>query len=138
MRELIFSKISKMSLHIIYRKRDFKNGRVDLVNADNFLQCSALKLHKDVTFRPHRHIPRTRTLDIVAQEAWIVIEGKVKCFYYDIDDSPLATTILNAGDVSITLGGGHTFEILENDTKVFEIKSGPYEGQKLDKVFIDD
>ena len=32
--------------------------------------------------------------------------------------------------------GGHTYEILESDTLVYEYKTGPYEGQKLDKEFI--
>ena len=47
----------------------------------------------------------------------------------------LETHILNAGDSSFTLEGGHTYEILEDDTLVYEYKTGPYEGQEKDKVF---
>ena len=47
-------------------------------------------------------------------------------------------TILKAGDASFTLYGGHTYEILEEDTLVYEYKTGPYEGQELDKTFIDE
>jgi hypothetical protein len=36
----------------------------------------------------------------------------------------------------ITLEGAHTYTILENDTLVYEYKTGPYEGQELDKQFI--
>jgi len=43
---------------------------------------------------------------------------------------------LRPGDASFTLYGGHTYEILEDDTIVYEYKTGPYEGQKLDKTFI--
>ena len=48
----------------------------------------------------------------------------------------LATPILKQGDASFTLYGGHTYEILENDTLVYEYKTGPYEGQRLDKEMI--
>ena len=54
----------------------------------------------------------------------------------DIDDKIIAEPILKAGDASFTLYGGHTYEILEDDTLVYEYKTGPYEGQKLDKKFI--
>jgi len=40
--------------------------------------------------------------------------------------------------LSITLYGGHTYEIMEDDTLVLEFKSGPYYGQKLDKEFMSD
>jgi hypothetical protein len=62
-------------------------------------------------------------------------KGSVKCIFYDIDDI-IATPILKAGDASFTLYGGHTYQILEDDTIVYEYKTGPYEGQKLDKVFL--
>jgi cupin fold WbuC family metalloprotein len=89
------------------------------------------------TFKPHKHIWKNRTRDVIAQESWIVIKGKVKCIFYDIDDKIIATPILNPGDASFTLEGGHTYEILEDDTLVYEYKTGPYEGQKMDKTFIE-
>ena len=61
---------------------------------------------------------------------------KVRCKFYDIDDKLIAEPILEPGDASFTLHGGHTYEILEEDTIVYEYKTGPYEGQTLDKVFI--
>ena len=73
---------------------------------------------------------------VIAQESWVVIKGKVKCIFYDINHEILCTPILEAGDCSITLEGGHTYEILEDDTVVYEYKTGPYEGQELDKTFI--
>ena len=46
------------------------------------------------------------------------------------------TEILNVGDASFTLEGGHNYEILEDNTLVYEYKTGPYEGQEFDKIFI--
>jgi cupin fold WbuC family metalloprotein len=132
---IIRSKISTEVLHVVFRKEDFKNGRVDILNPDNFLQCSALSLKEGKTFRPHKHNFRNRTLDMVAQESFVVISGSVMCVFYDIDDKILETVRLNPGDASFTLKGGHTYRILE-DSLIYEMKTGPYEGQQIDKTFI--
>ena len=59
-----------------------------------------------------------------------------RSYHYDIDDSLLGIHELSSGDMNITLLGGHTFEILEDDTIICEQKNGPYYGQELDKKFI--
>lgn len=112
--------------------------RKELVEAENFIQCSFLKMPIGKTFRPHKHITKERHYkEQIAQESWVVIRGKVKCFFYDLDDSLLTTEVLGPGDASFTFYGGHTYEILEDDTFVYEYKTGPYEGQQFDKVFLD-
>ena len=123
-------------LHIIVRKEDIKPGREDIVSEENFIQCSILNMDKGKTFKPHKHIWKERTRNVIAQESWIVIKGSVKCIFYDLDDNIIAEPILYAGDASFTLEGGHNYLILEDDTLVYEYKTGPYEGQQLDKTFI--
>ena len=140
--EIIYSKQNpKMILHIVYRANEFYNikegHRADLVDAKEFIQVSALKMKKGQKFRPHQHIWKDGEKKAIAQESWVVIRGSVKCSFYDIDDTILKEPILNVGDCSITLAGGHTYSILEDDTLVYEYKTGPYEGQKLDKEFIE-
>jgi len=135
--EKIYSKIdSTKLLHVIVRKENLTPGRVEVINEDQFIQCALLNMEKGKTFKPHKHIWKERTRNVIAQESWIVIQGSVKCIFYDIDDQILATPILYPGDASFTLEGGHNYEILENDTLVYEYKTGPYEGQQLDKQFI--
>tara|TARA_R110000772_G_scaffold189781_2_gene300707 strand:- start:87 stop:503 length:417 start_codon:yes stop_codon:yes gene_type:complete len=137
--EKIYSKVDPTKLlHIIQRVKKITEPRVDLIPVEHFIQCSTLKMHKGKTFKPHKHIWKNRTQDVIAQESWIVIRGSVKCIFYDTDDQIIATPILNPGDASFTLEGGHTYEILEDDTLVYEYKTGPYEGQKLDKTFLDE
>jgi mannose-6-phosphate isomerase-like protein (cupin superfamily) len=135
--ENIYSKIDPTKLlHVIVRKKNLTPGRVEVINEDQFIQCALLNMEKGKTFKPHKHIWKERTRNVIAQESWIVIQGSVKCIFYDIDDQILATPILYPGDASFTLDGGHNYEILENDTLVYEYKTGPYEGQQLDKQFI--
>ena len=135
----IYSKIDENKLlHMIVRKDEIMPGREDIVTEENFIQCSRLNLTKGTTFKPHRHIWKERTRNVIAQESWVVIEGSVRCVFYDIDDQIIAEPILYSGDASFTLEGGHTYFILEDNTLVYEYKTGPYEGQKLDKTFLND
>ena len=136
----IYSKVEpSLLLHIIVRLEDFKNNgqRNDVISVDNFLQCATLNMKEGVTFKPHKHIFKKRVYEKqISQESWVVIRGKVKCIFYDIDDTIIDEPILNEGDASFTLRGGHNYEALTDDTFVYEYKTGPYEGQALDKTFI--
>jgi len=136
--EKIYSKIKpELLLHMVVRKPEIE-GRTNIVDDKEFIQCATLRMEKGTTFKPHKHIKKERTYkEQIAQESWVVIKGRVKCIFYDIDDTIIATPILGEGDASFTLYGGHTYEILEDDTIVYEYKTGPYEGQNLDKKFIE-
>ena len=130
------------TLHIIFKKNDFKkindNSRKDLVEPDQFIQLSAMRLKKDQSFKPHYHIWKNGEKNAIAQESWVVISGSVKCKFYDLDKKILAEPILKTGDCSVTLEGGHTYTILEENTYVYEFKTGPYKGQKFDKEFLNE
>ena len=136
--EKIYSKVDPLKLlHLIVRKEEITPGRQDIVPEENFIQCSILNMEKGKTFRPHKHIWKERTRNVIAQESWIVIQGSVKCIFYDTDNNIIAEPILYPGDASFTLEGGHNYLILEEDTIVYEYKTGPYEGQSFDKTFIE-
>ena len=135
--QLIYSKSEPDKLlHIIIRKEDVTEQRMNIIDDKEFLQLAAMNLPLGKTFLPHKHIFCERTTTI-AQESWVVIQGKVKAILYDINDEILTDEILNPGDCSVTLYGGHNYEILENNTLVYEYKTGPYKGLKFDKVIID-
>jgi len=135
--EKIYSKVEPNKLlHVINRLCEIE-GRQDVIPKENFIQCATLKMENGKTFPPHKHITKDRHYtEQIAQESWVVIKGKVKCKFYDIDDTLIAEPVLEEGDASFTLYGGHTYEILDDDTIVYEYKTGPYEGQELDKTFL--
>ena len=135
----IYSKVQPdVLLHIVCTVADFDNGRQDVVPADNFIQCAILNMENGKTFRPHKHITKDRHYEQqIAQESWVVVKGRVRCIFFDLDDTVIDTPILEQGDASFTLRGGHTYEIPEEGTLVYEYKTGPYEGQTNDKVFLD-
>ena len=125
-------------LHIINRFEEI-GSRTDVAPADQFIQLATLRMEKGKTFRPHKHIWKPAAkLEVIAQESWVVIQGSVKIFMYDLDDKLIGTEIINQGDCSMTFEGGHTYEILEENTVVYEYKTGPYTGVENDKVFLED
>ena len=141
--QLIYSKVEPQKLlHIIHKVDEFytieEGHRRNLVEEKEFIQLSALNMGKGQTFKPHQHIWKPGEEQVIAQESWVVIKGSIKCSFHDTDGTLLAEPILEVGDCSVTLGGGHTYLILEDDTLVYEYKTGPYKGQKNDKVFLDE
>ena len=135
----IYSKVDpKVLCHMVLRNEEIVEERTDIIDANNFLQLSTLNMPKGKTFRPHKHIWKPGEKECIAQESWVVIQGKVKVFFFDTDGESLQEELLHPGDSSITLQGGHTYLSMEDETKVYEFKTGPYKGQKLDKVFLDE
>jgi hypothetical protein len=134
----IYSRVQQeVLLHKIIRREIFSEvERKDISEDFEFLQMAVLKMPKGKTFRPHKHVYKHFDGDMIAQESWVVISGKVKVILYDLDDSIIEEEILNPGDVSMTFKGGHNYQILEDDTFVYEYKTGPYMGQSKDKRFI--
>jgi cupin fold WbuC family metalloprotein len=133
----IYSKVDPAKLLHLVHRLDEISGRIEVAPEDQFLQLATLRMEKGRTFRPHQHIwkPSPRA-ECIAQESWVVIQGRVRVFFYDTNGELLATEDIGPGDSSMTFEGGHTYEILEEDTVVYEYKTGPYQGQALDKVFL--
>lgn len=125
-------------LHIVFKTSEFEGAREDIVPDEEYLQLAVMKHQSGKTFRTHKHIFKTVPDTSIAQESWFVVRGRVKAKFYDEDFTHLTDVILEEGDLSITLYGGHTYEIMEDETLVLEFKSGPYYGQKLDKEFMSD
>lgn len=133
----IFSKINNsILLLVINKKQDITSNRTDLCPSDQFLQISTKILTNNTTFRPHKHLKLERNTDIT-QEAWIILSGKIKCKFYDLDDSIILEEVLSGGDCAVVFKAGHSFEVLEDNTILYEVKNGPYYGTEKDKTFID-
>ena len=133
--EKIYSKVEPGKLlHIVHRRAEISR-RADLVPPDEALQVSCFELEKGKTFKPHKHLLLDKVSHIT-QESWIVVQGAVMAILYDLDDTELVRPVLKPGDCSITLYGGHNYVSLEENTLVYEYKTGPYFGQEKDKAFL--
>ena len=132
---------SNSILHKVLRLEESANKeleRVDFSDPAEFLQGALISIPTDHEFRAHIHIERSRDFsNLRAQESWVVIKGSVEVDYYTEDGKFLTNKLLGPGDVSISFRGGHGYRTLTNPALVYEFKSGPYEGQALDKRFIE-
>ena len=123
-------------LHLVHRMSEIID-RTNVADDNQFLQLATLRMNSGKTFRPHQHIWKSPEYDkTIAQESWVVIQGSVEVSFYDIDGSLLEKVKIQRGDCSMTFEGGHTYTILEDDTVVYEYKTGPYDGVERDKVFL--
>lgn len=129
----IRSRIDGSLLHICYLASTDK--RKNLCPDDALLQVAEINLKKGDTFKAHKHIP-TERVTYGTSESWVVLHGQIRVYYYDLDDTLLLMMCLSAGDITITLAGGHNYECLSDNAHVYEFKNGPYMGIEKDKVFI--
>lgn len=127
----------KKLLHVIHSQPTGQE-RTEIAPENQFLQLCMLRLEKGRAFRPHQHIWKaTPHTQCIAQESWVVLQGRARVTYYDTDGEYLTSEEIGSGDITMTFDGGHAYEILEDDTVVYEYKTGPYQGQALDKRFLD-
>ena len=134
----IYSKNNKKKLlHIIFNKTN-KKKRINISPVNEFLQACYIPLKKNEHVKKHKHFWKiNKKKRRIVQEAWLIFSGKVKVYFYDLDEKLLLTQILNSGDFSITFAGAHKIISLSDNTKIYEFKTGPYEGQKKDLIYLE-
>ena len=128
-------------IHQVLRPRLSDNvevlSRTDFSEPTAFLQGAVLEIPAKHEFRAHIHLERSRSFpDLRAQESWVVLSGQVEVDYFSESGVFIKTKTLETGDISISFKGGHGYRTLESSSLVYEFKSGPYEGQVIDKRFI--
>jgi len=84
----------------------------------------------------HFHKPLLGIASLPVQEFLYVLSGKARVDLYNVQDrTKVGEVILATGD-SIILNTGHEVTFLE-DTKLLNLKQGPYRGRDEEKIFID-
>lgn len=122
--------------HIICKFSDLaeaSSNRLNLCPDEAFLQLGLIKSGPR-DYAAHFHLDHQTPSPVIrAQESWVVMRGSVEVTLYDRDNTVQAVRTIHQGDITLTLFGGHGYRILEDDTLVYEFKSGPYEGPSVDK-----
>jgi hypothetical protein len=122
-------------LYSVVKINEIEHNRKDLSPETEYLQVSCKKLKKANSFRAHKHLPLERNTH-TTHESWVIIKGSIKAQLYDLDDSLYSEEVLSSGDCLVCFSAGHSFEVLEDDTLLYEFKNGPYYGVEKDKKFI--
>lgn len=118
---------------VVYDK--FDSDGINFFTPDDFpqqLACSSYKAGSVVRAHVHNEVERKIVL---TQEILLVKKGKLRVNLYDGNNNFFDSRTLEAGDVILFANGGHGIEMLE-DSRIIEIKQGPYLGEK-DKMRFD-
>ena len=107
----------------------------------NFLTDSANPLQLGMNFykageviKAHYHLQRQIESNSIVQEFLLIGAGRAFLRLYDAADQREFTgRQLETGDMVLLLAGGHGLDV-QDDTKIVEIKLGPYDGKTKDKV----
>ncbi|TKX30169.1 hypothetical protein CQA38_00570 [Campylobacter sp. MIT 12-5580] len=99
---------------------------------EEFIQVGTWGYNKGKKLLAHIHNEVERKV-YWTQEVLFIKKGSIKVRVYNTNAQFLEEFIAQAGDILIMLRGGHGYDILEDGTKVVEIKNGPYVGADLDR-----
>ncbi len=117
------------NLLAIVVKEDYTADGISFFTPDEFSQQLAY-MHHPVghIIEPHIHNKVVREV-LYTKEVLVVRRGKMRCDFYSDDREYIKSIILETGDVLLLASGGHGFKCIE-ETEMFEIKQGPYSGDK--------
>ena len=99
----------------------------------DFIQVGSWTYNSGKTLAKHRHNRVVRSVTHT-QEVLIINSGAIEVEIYGFEDELIKRFNAKTGDVVILLNGGHGYNILEDSTKVIEIKNGPYVGADADRT----
>jgi hypothetical protein len=122
-------------LAVVIRDSSWEKGLNFVSFEEDFQQVGFWGYDKGKKLNPHIHLTKQRSVTRT-QEVLFVKQGSVRADIYTEKEELLTHVELHKGDVIILLKGGHGYEILEDDTKVLEIKNGPYLGPAEDRRVI--
>lgn len=110
----------------------WEKGLTFLSEDADFIQVGTWRYDNGQRLQPHIHNEIKREV-LTTQEAIFVKSGRVAAYVFDEKENLVRRVELHPGDLLILLKGGHGYEILEDNTYVLEIKSGPYPGAEVDR-----
>ena len=120
---------------IFHKYSDWKEGLDFLTPNETFIQAGTWWYQNGKELKAHIHRPNERTVP-VTQETIVILNGKIKVELYDENNNLFHYEILGVGDIGIILNGGHGYIILEDNTRILEVKNGPFFSVEKDKILI--
>lgn len=123
------------SVAIIFRNYIRVKGTKFFTENDNPFQVGIQYRKKGDQVIPHTHRIASPIIIKEIQEILFVQKGKMRLILYTEKKEILSKKILNSGDAVLLLRGPHQVDFLE-DSKIFELKQGPYPGAKKAKIYI--
>lgn len=99
---------------------------------EDYIQMGVWGYDAGKELKAHIHNVVKREI-LCTQEVLFVRSGRLRANIFNTSEKKVAELEVCAGDVIVLLQGGHGYDILEDGTRVLEIKNGPYVGADLDR-----
>ena len=131
---MISFKDSNDTLLAIWKKSDeWEKGLSFLTSETDFIQVGTWWYEEGKILDRHHHNVVERSADLT-QECVVIMCGSMNVKLYDFENEYVTEFTMQEGDFAVFLRGGHEYEILQDDTKIVEVKNGPFLGVDIDKT----
>jgi len=120
---------------IFHRADAWKEGLDFLTPNETFIQAGTWWYPAGKDLRSHRHITNPREA-LRTEETIVIQSGRLRVDLYDKKNQLFHSEELAAGDIGVILEVGHGYRVLEDNTRVVEVKNGPFTSVEADKEFI--
>ncbi len=136
MSSLDIVKSNKKTIAIIIRNNIAVKGVKFFSPKDYPFQIGFHNRPEKTVLKPHKH-PAHNFFIKSSQEVLYILRGKIRVDLYDNGNKKklLCRKTLKDGDSILFVSGGHGVTFLK-DSKIFEVKQGPYVGDDKAKIFI--
>jgi len=114
-------------LALYVEARDFEGDFGFFTRDGDNLQISRWNHNYGYVCKRHIHYEIPRTINRV-HEVLYIIKGKVKATIYNLDERAVEELVLHEGDLLYCMNCGHGYVILGKETRVLEVKNGPFFG----------
>lgn len=119
-------------VYALVLRKDVEGEGINFITPESYpLQVGVQTRKTGDEVEPHAHKTVKKEIEDY-QEFIYVIYGKVEATVYDGNGKKFSELTLCSGDCFLQTRGGHGFRFLE-DTKIIEVKQGPYDVKTRDK-----
>lgn len=109
-------------------------GNTFVTSKDDPHQAAIARWERGHVVKPHRHLVQPDRKAPLTQEVLVLHRGRLLCDLYNSRGIHVRQWLLLPGSAIILLRGGHGFRA-EEECELLYIKTGPYSGKAVDKVY---
>jgi len=125
-------KQNNKTVAVFHKREDWKQGLDFLTPNETYIQAGTWWYPQGKVLKAHVHIPNERSVPLT-QEVIVILNGRLRVDLYAENNSIFHQEILGPGDLAVILETGHGYQALEPDTRVIEVKNGPFISVEKDK-----
>lgn len=123
-------------LAIILRNSYDKEGLNFITDPSHSFQVGFHNVKNGKHYKAHESLPFDKLENFNTNKIYYVKDGQVNIGIYNLSRQRIKDVGLSKGDLILFVSGGHSMDVTK-DSKIIEIKQGPYRGVEEDKNFLE-